>query len=218
MDAVPKSPAARGLPGAARYPRPVIEAQGAAGTECLVDRCCVCYEVIDRPLAPLDNGSPFVRQPAVPELQFVHVCLVVTDAPQKLVPLHDHAGITLLVLEIRRVGLRDEDVQVSPPDGRGAGDEFQVVGLEEHDVDGAHEFGRGAHDAVHPERLLERGRAQRGGRRRLNVKLGLHRQIVLPRHPEHLDVPSRLGDVPVDQFAVVRRPGRFRYREEVRGF
>ena len=125
-------------------------------------------------------------------------------------------GITLLVLEVGCVGLRNEDVQVSPPDGRRAGDEFQVVGLEEDDVDGAHELGGGAYDAIHPERLLERGRAQRGGRRRLNVKLDLDRQVVLPRHPEHLYVASRLGDVPIDEFAVVRRPGRFRDCEEVR--
>ena len=57
---------------------------------------------------------------------------------------------------------------------------------------------------------------QRGGRRRLDVELGLDRQVVLPRHPEHLDVPSRLGDVPIDEFTVVRCPGRFRDCEEVR--
>ena len=40
---------------------------------------------------------------------------------------------------------------------------------------------------------------------------------MLSRHPEHLDVAARFCDIPVDEFAVVRRPGRFCYREEVCG-
>ena len=38
--------------------------------------------------------------------------------------------------------------------------------------------------------------------------LSLDRQVVLPGYSEHLDVAARLSDAPIDEFAVVRRPGR----------
>ena len=114
------------------------------------------YEVVYRLLPPLDDGSTLVGQATVPEFQFVHVCLAFPDASQKLIPLHYDPGVPLLVLEVGRVGLRNEDVQIPPPDRRGACNEFKIVSLEEDYVDGAHKFGGSAHDAVYPERLLER--------------------------------------------------------------
>ena len=131
---------------------------------------------------PLDDRRPFVNQPVVPELELIRADPALAHLAQQVVALIYHPPVALDHLQIRRLALGDQDVEVPPPDRRSSRDQLDIVRRERHHVHRSNEVRRRSLHAVDAQLFPHRWRRPRPAASRLRlagdhveIDLGLHR-------------------------------------------